>query len=270
LGTPTVVPRFGYLCAAWDPPSWSGDPASIGETDIVADVDFVQDLRRQSFPNFAGHPRLEGTFCEGGRLFGANSGALGYGFAICTRCGFSAHERHQDKGRARLPHGFEVHAPLWSGRISDRCWSKEDPPVLRNHSLGADTYTDVLQLSVNTMLTTFNPEVIARTLGHAYRLAGAGLLEVDPREMQSRSTRMETGQSIHVFDSASGGSGHVRSLLEDPVRWHEAAVKLLRGDADHGVRCKQACLLCTLDAQSQGDFEAGLLDRHQALDFLER
>jgi hypothetical protein len=272
-GAATVVPRFGYLCAAWEPPSWSGDPMSIGETDIVADVDFVHHPKLVNYPCFAGHPRLEGNFCEGGRLFGANGGPLGKGFAICTRCGYADYERRRDNGRAHLPHAFEVHAPLWAAKTSQICWPSNDAPVLRNHSLGADMYTDVLQVTINTAFTQFDcpphTDRIAHTLGHAYRLSAAALLEVDPREIQSRAVRSETGHALQLFDSAAGGSGHVRSLLDDPNGWHSAAVRLLRGDASHSRRCKEACLLCTLDSQSQNDFEAGRLDRAITLKFLD-
>lgn len=272
-GTATIVPRFGYLCAAWDPPSWSGDPLSIGETNVVADVDFVNHPNLTDYPAFAGHARLHGRFCEGGRLFGGNSGPFGRGFAICIRCGYAEYERENGEGRVRLPHGFESHAPLWSAREIPPCWPGNDAPVLRNQSLGAETYTDVLQITVETAMTLFasreDTERIVRTLGHAYRIAGAKLLEVDPREIQSRAVEVNSGWGIQIFDSAAGGSGHTRSLLADVPRWHASAVTLLSGDDVHATRCREACLLCVLDSQSQNDFEFGKVDRRLALEFLE-
>jgi hypothetical protein len=73
-GEPTIVPRFGYLCAAWDPPSWSGDPERIGTTEVISTVDFVNRSGLQNFANFGGYSTLTATFCEGGTLFGANAG----------------------------------------------------------------------------------------------------------------------------------------------------------------------------------------------------
>jgi hypothetical protein len=36
----------------------------------------------------------------------------------------------------------------------------------------------------------------------------------------------------------------------------------------HAKHCREACLRCLLDSQSQTDFEAGLLDRKILLDYL--
>ena len=74
-GKPTIVPRFGYLCAAWDPPSWSGDPERIGTTEVVSTVDFVNRSGLQNFANFGGCSSLTASFCEGGTLFGPDAAA---------------------------------------------------------------------------------------------------------------------------------------------------------------------------------------------------
>jgi DEAD/DEAH box helicase domain-containing protein len=273
-GEPTVVPRFGYLCAAWDPPSWSGDPERIGSTEVVSTVDFVNRSGLQNFANFGGRSALTATFCEGGTLFGANAGPAGLGFAICTNCGYSNRERKRGNGRQALPAGFDSHPPLWTRKVSGRCWKPNTAPVLRNQTLGAETDTDVLQIEIETALRRFHPpddgERIARSLGHALRLSGAALLEVDPREISSTTVNVgRNGWGIHLFDSAAGGSGHIASLLEDQALWIGKATELLRGDTDHDRRCGDACLACLLDAQSQGDFELGKLDRGLVLTFLE-
>jgi Lhr-like helicase len=274
-GKPVIVPRFGYSCAAWDPPSWSGDPERIGKTELVATVDFVNRAGLEVFESFGGYERLKGTFCEGGTLFGANPGPLGFGFAICTNCGYADVERNPGEGRQGLPSGFESHSPLWSYRANSRCWRNANgAPVLRNRTLGAETNSDVLQVEVNTMFTRYqqpgDSELIVRTFGHALRLAGAAELEVDPREISVAAARM-AGESwgIHLFDSAAGGSGHIASLLEDQNLWMKRAIELMRGDGTHGQRCRAACLNCLLDAQSQGEFEAGKLDRMLTLSFFD-
>lgn len=41
----------------------------------------------------------------------------------------------------------------------------------------------------------------------------------------------------------------------------------MRGDAGHQRQCREACLLCLLDAQSQAEFERGKLNRSLALEF---
>lgn len=274
-GSPVIVPRFGYSCAAWDPPSWSGDPERIGKTELVATVDFVNRKGLEVHENFGDFERLKGTFCEGGTLFGTNQGARGYGFAICTSCGYADTELMAGEGRQNLPSGFESHSPLWSFRTNSRCWKNANiAPVLRNRQLGAETNSDVLQIEINTMFTAFqqpdDSERIVRTFGHAMRLAGAQQLEIDPREISVASALL-AGENwgVHLFDSAAGGSGHIASLLEDHRAWTERAIELMRGDEEHKERCHSACLSCLLDAQSQADYEAGKLDRILTLRFFD-
>ena len=274
-GSPVIVPRFGYSCAAWDPPSWSGDPERIGKTDLVATVDFVNREGLEIYETFGGIERLKGTFCEGGTLFGANSGSMGFGFAVCTNCGFADTERGRGEGRQGLPSGFESHSPLWSYKTNTRCWKNANTaPVLRNRALGAETNSDVLQVEVNTLFTRYqqpgDSELIVRTLGHSMRLAGSGMLEIDPREI-SVAAALLVGESwgIHLFDSAAGGSGHIASLLEDQNLWMAMALELMRGNEEHDERCHTACLNCLLDAQSQGEFEKGKLDRKMTLQFFD-
>ena len=274
-GSPVIVPRFGYSCAAWDPPSWSGDPERIGKTELVATVDFVNSKGLEVYEEFGGLERLKGRFCEGGTLFGANPGSMGFGFAVCTNCGYADTERTLGEGRQGLPSGFESHSPLWSYKTNNRCWKNANTaPVLRNRALGAETNSDVLQVEVNTMFTQYqqpgDSELIVRTLGHAMRLAGAQMLEIDPREI-SVSAALLAGENwgVHLFDSAAGGSGHIASLLEDHKLWTVRALGLMRGDEEHEDRCHSACLNCLLDAQSQTEFEMGKLDRRMTLRFFE-
>jgi hypothetical protein len=145
-------------------------------------------------------------------------------------------------------------------------------PVLRNRSLGAETNTDVLQIEVNTLFSRYqqpgDSERIARTFGHAMRLAGAAILEVDTREISVVAARMSGDPwGVHLFDSAAGGSGHIAALLEDQDAWYNRAIELIRGNEDHDRRCREACLTCLLDAQSQSEFELGKLNRSLTLEF---
>ena len=102
-------------------------------------------------------------------------------------------------------------------------------------------------------------------------LLGAALLEVDTREISLVAAKVVgDAWGVHLFDSAAGGSGHIASLLEDQALWLTKAIDLLRGDSNHARRCREACLTCILDAQSQADFEMGKLDRNLTLQFLSR
>ncbi len=270
-GKDALVPRFGYSCAAWDPPSWSGDPERIGLAELTSTVDFVNRQGLKEFPAFGGVEALSAKFCEGGTIFAANSGT-GFGFAVCTACGYADCEDGPGGGRRNLPRGFENHAPLWARSSSQRCWSLDATPVLRNKYLGAENDTDVLQIEIETMLTPHNSrldgERIAHTFGHTLRISGAAMVEADVREI-SLSTERGVGDQwcIYLFDSAPGGSGNIASLIEQQELWVKRAVDLLEGDPRHQQCCCEACLSCVLDSQSQNDFEMGKLNRAIALDF---
>ena len=170
-GKLALVPRFGYACAAWDPPNWSGDPERIGNTELVSTVDFVNRSGLKVFDSFGGYEGLKATFCEGGTLFGANSGPAGLGFAICTNCGHADIERSTGEGRQALPPGFESHAQLWAYKAKSRCWKTDSAtPVLRNRTLGAETDTDILQIEVETLLTPYHApadaeRIVSQVLG---------------------------------------------------------------------------------------------------------
>jgi hypothetical protein len=270
-GKDALIPRFGYSCAAWDPPSWSGDPERVGLAELTSTVDFVNRLGLQEFAALGGVEVLNARFCEGGTIFAANSGT-GFGFAVCTACGYADCEDGLGDGRKNLPRGFESHAPLWARKLSQRCWTAGVTPVLRNKYLGAENDTDVLQIEIQTMLTPYHSrdigDRIAHTLGHALRISGAAIVEADVREISLSFERGVGDQwCIYLFDSAPGGSGHIASLLEQQDLWVRKALELLEGDAIHQERCREACLACVLDSQSQNDFEQGKLDRAIALEF---
>jgi hypothetical protein len=274
-GKHVLVPRFGYSCAAWDPPSWSGDPERVGIAEVTSTVDFVNRQGLQGyreFPAFGGCEGLSAKFCEGGTIFAANSG-MGFGFAICTACGYADYEARMGDGRKNLPSGFEDHAPLWAGSSFQRCWASDATPVLRNKFLGAENDTDLLQIEVHAMHTPNHSrpdsESIARSLGHALRITGAAMVEADVREISLSAERGVGDQwRMYLFDSAPGGSGHIASLLFQQGAWLQRSIGLLEGDARHQQRCREACLECILDSQSQNDFEMGKLNRAIALEFL--
>jgi len=268
------VPRFGYECAAWDPPTWRGSAERIGTTETVS-TSFADRLGLEQTADFGGVLGLSATFCDGGTLIGSNAGGPhGLGFAICHSCGYSDREKQKSVARENLPAGFASHLPLWKKK-GGACWREGEAPVLRNYSLGAQVITDLLQVDFSSI---FGPIVdihtadqIALTLGHALRVAGAMLLEVDSRELAVISVRVGPAASvgIQIYESTPGGSGHLTSLMRDHKSWFEHALTILHGSDAHHARCQEACLECVLNAQSQSDFENGKLSRKKTLAYLE-
>jgi Lhr-like helicase len=262
-GTLLLVPKYGYSTAAWDPPSWSGNPERVGTTGIASSSFLTpknpETLRRLA--NFGGLQGVTATICEGGEILASNAGDHKLGFALCTRCGYAESEAAVGSGREKLPSSFELHTALMQRK--GRCWKSSEAPVLRNHHLGALHVTDVLQLDFSgSRHPGWIPSTIT-TLGHALRLAAAQMLELDAREIGM--TVCAVGNSgnagIQLFDNSAGGAGHVSQLFTSGEQWLATASQLMHRDEEHETRCATACLYCLLTSYSQSDYEKGLLQR---------
>ena len=164
-----------------------------------------------------------------------------------------------------LPNRFEAHV-----HVEDTyrlCWSSKDDCVLRNQHLAAVGNTDLLEIEF-ARLGTGADQAIVTTLGHALRLAGADLLEVDPRELGVTSVRVSSGWAAQIFDNVHGGSGHVIELGVNARDWLEKAKQTLFVSEDHDLSCSSACLRCLLSTASQFDYDCGLLNRRGAYQWL--
>src|SRR5262249_2985453 len=107
---------------------------------------------------------------------------------------------------------------------------------------------------------------VINTIGHALRLAGAQLLELDHRElgMMCGVVGPSAQVGLQIFDNAAGGAGHVCELAELGQEWALLALKLMFQDDFHHQRCETACLSCLLTTASQRDLEAGRMQRRLA------
>jgi hypothetical protein len=261
-GERLLIPKFGYSTARWDPPSWSGNVERVGNT-ILASTTFVQKSPK-TIENFAGIVGCVAAISEGGELLAFNRGEDERGFALCTRCGFADSEEKTGDGRMDLPKRFEMHAPLWSERLTP-CWANGDTPVIRNIRMAALHVTDVVQLD----FTSVNHPDLAAVIfawGHALKLAGADLLDIDHREIGVMFAPVgpSAQMGIQLFDNTAGGAGHVLELADSAKEWLQRAMDVLYRNAAHHAECETACLRCLLTAASQGDFEAGRLQRKLA------
>ncbi|MGI8989065.1 MAG: Zn-binding domain-containing protein [Bryobacteraceae bacterium] len=264
-----LVPKYGYSTAASEPPSWSGNPERVGRTQILSTAFLTpsQD-RTRTLDDFGGIRGLRAVLCEGGELLASNSGESNFGFAICTKCGYADSEKKTGLGREKLPLNFDVHIPL--NRQKGRCWQSAEAPVLRNHHLAALQVTDLVELDFTRVNHPGLTEATIKTLGFALKLAGAEILELDSREIGVTGCRIgQFGRwGLQLFDSAAGGAGHAAELFGNGKEWLVRASELMFRNADHDQRCISACLRCLLISASQGDYEAGLLQRNQAFTLL--
>ncbi len=259
-----LVPKYGYSTAAWDPPTWSGNPERVGRTQIFS-ASFLTPLKDQTRTrsDFADITRLRGTLCDGGELLASNSGESAYGFAICVKCGYADSEIAAGTGRDSLPKSFEKHSPLSAEKGT--CWRDSEAPVLRNHHLAALHVTDLLELDFGDVAQSGLTQATVTTLGYALKLAGAEMLELDAREIGVTPSRIGKASrwGLQLFDSSAGGAGHVAELFNEGRDWFEHALQILFRDEAHDRRCSTACLQCVLISASQFDYENGLLQREQ-------
>ena len=262
-GQPMLIPRFGYSTAAWDPPTWSSRTERVGQVP-PANIALVEENFIEEIPDFGGIHGCHARAAEGCKLLAYNEGDRHLGFAICTPCGFAESEQAKGEQREKLPRGFDKHAPLWDPNAKHRCWRNDSTHVLRNHSLAAIHVTDLVRVEFPSSAPNFATPSILTTLRHVLRIAGAALLELDPREL---STIPGTGTAVHIYDSTAGGAGHVLELVNLHKIWMQRVIQTLVGTKGHAAQCEQACLYCILDAQSQNDYDLGLLDRKAALQF---
>jgi DEAD/DEAH box helicase domain-containing protein len=265
---PLLLPRHGFTSAAWDPPTRGVDAERVGTTArlSLAFTDATKTERIDAFGDVSG---LTAQLRVDAEIMVTNAGASDEGFALCLRCGYAASEREVAAGREDLPSGFEGHASVLAEKPWFRCWRPNEPaPVLRNHVLGARLPTDILLIDHAGAPFRGSRKVLSETLGHALRLAGARLLDLDARELSIVSVPIGVrGEHFGpaIFDTAAGGAGHVGELFRLGRTWLAEAAKTLYVDEAHDRRCGRACFDCILSFEAQEAMRAGLLDRKVAL-----
>ena len=270
-----MFPRHGFSGAAWDPPKWSTNIEFVGEPETAARTftyESGEDGNYTTENDFGGIRGLSAYYKEDGELLVYNEGQKGCGFAICLQCGYADSEYEYGEGRMKLPRGFEYHAPLNSPNIRHICWSLNAAPVIRNEALAAREVTDVLLIDFAMCLGTDMKNVaLVTTLGYALQRAATRMLQLDGREIGVLTAPGgPSGQGLGslLYDNVPGGAGHVRELLALGRDWLEEARRVLKGDDDHDLRCKSACLDCLLSFDTQSASFHGLLDRPRALEEL--
>lgn len=278
-GAPTGRPKnliqvkHGFTTAAWDPPRRGIARERVGllqqaSTEIATRAgDESGEVQR-----FGGVPRLRGLVREGGELFLYNEGDDGAGFIICTRCGFSTSEKERGKDAA-WPSAFQQHRPLWEAKKKASCVEPTTGKPLRHRTLASIEVTDLVSLDFSSFVgDPEHAEGIATTLAYALQQGGAGLLEIDERELGVlvvAATEATGGYASVVYDTAAGGAGHALDLHHRGRDWLVAAREALWVSEHHHARCETACLDCLLTFQAQHAAERGLLLRRRAYDVLD-
>jgi hypothetical protein len=120
-GQMLMFPRFGYTTAAWEPPKPPGRRLDrIGKVEIFALNEFAVGDATEVKSDLFGIPGLTALYYEAGkgellyRNAGSGKGGKGFGFAVCTRCGYAESEKLpiDRKGNSpTLPPSFESILP---------------------------------------------------------------------------------------------------------------------------------------------------------------
>ena len=261
-----VFPRFGYTTAGWDKMPLGTNLERIGAQSVCPTA-FTEETEGEATKNFAGVPGARIIYRDEADLLVKNQGD-GFGFAICTRCGFAASERESGEGRIRLPQNFITHASIFSSKPNSFCWEKgeEGSPVLRNRVLAAREMTDMVLLEWPGAHLGIRDSVYS--FGRALLLAGARCLELDERELGMELMPLhEENLGIVIYDTSPGGAGHCQELINLGRDWIEATRRILYVDEKHHSLCTRACLDCILDFS--GQYSANRLNRLDALALLD-
>lgn len=263
-----LIPRHGFASAVWDPPRRIGTGSQQRtDTEESTDAFSEQEISERSVtpPRPLGTSKFTVRKCEGGELLVVNSGVKRHGYSVCLDCGFADSEQHPPGENSLPSRDFQSHAPLHSpfrsGRREDlKCGRRN---FWRHQHLAASETTDLVQIDFSggsvTQLTT---------AVHALCIGGAELLGVDPREFGGFVSRGGTGDMVVIFDATPGGTGHCLELADRGNEWLQAASEVMIRDELHHITCGDACQRCLLTFQSQQDFQAGRLNRHECLKLL--
>ncbi len=205
-----------------------------------------------------------------GHVFNHTKGPLGFGFAICLRCGRAAGEIAPLP--APLPKELDGHLRL-RGRGPDgeaHCQGNDSPYAIKRWQwLGVSSATDVFELQLIDRRTQLGiqTETAALSVAVALRQALSDHLGIHEREIgfaaiPSRTETQTPCWNSVLFDTAAGGAGYVTAASEalpELIRRARVLLECPRG-------CDASCHACLLGFETQ--HEAGKLNRLEALKWL--
>ncbi len=223
---PLLFPKHGFTTANWEKPERAYRLKSVRGALVRTDA---FNGRPTNDARVEIHPGLVGWRKEGGSLYALHQGEDKLGFAVCLDCGYTQCEESKGLAPADLPNGFSTHKAIFSGVPGTRCWQGAGTgPSLRHQVLAARQVTNFLMIDFSNRVAS---DEVAFTLAQALRLAGAELLHLDYREVRALDPVSgfvnPNGFASVLYDTLSGGSGHVEELPKLGEDWLRAAVKLL-------------------------------------------
>jgi len=253
-----LIPKNGYITAASDKLSFKiASPKKIGRVKIHSEI-YSTSKNDIVFE----YDDFKIVYKEKTSIYGINKGEKGYGFAICTKCGYAESENGQvNKGSYdKLPTSFKKHASIYSESDLNRCLESH-PTIWRNYNLMAKMVTDAIIIVPKREITDIK---IAQTLANAMKLSGVDELGIDEREIASLVQEIDGKYILMFYDNQSGGVGYVYDLAKNRWNtWIEKTKERLFIDEKHNEECLNGCIKCVVTMNTNEP-----LPRKETLDYL--
>jgi hypothetical protein len=205
-----------------------------------------------------------------GQLFVVNRGPKGAGYVWCNRCEY-AEPAPKTAGMGR-----PVVRQHENPRTGDRCPQDQ---LSYPFDLGHVFETDIRAIAFAASPPAFadardeherfeKVDGFLRTLAETLRIAAAGLLEADSRDIRASKELRENRPVVILSDAVAGGAGYVQRLL---VEGKYPAIALLQAAAAI-VECRRggcatSCSQCLNEYANQTHWD--VFDRHPVLDWLQ-
>ncbi len=251
-----LIPEYGYITSASDKLNFQEDtPQKVGRLEIYTENSSQND---EPFE----YDDFKIIYQEKAKIYALNRGDKGFGFAICTKCGYSEQEKDRVDVSSydKLSTSFKNHSLIYSEFNSPRCL-EEFPTVWRNHTLMADMVTDAILIIPKQSI---EDKLIAKTLANALQLSGCEELGIDEREISSLVLESDGKFHILMYDTQSGGVGYVYDLAK--YRWSDWIEKTkdrLYINKKHNEECLNGCIKCIITMNTSEP-----LPRKATLDYL--
>ena len=254
-----LMTEHGYITASSDKLTYkSGNPEKVGRLEIYSGIH----TNSENDINFD-YEDFSIIYKEKALIYGINRGNKGFGFAICTKCGYAESEIEKVDANSydKLSATFKKHPSIYSESSTNRCL-ETSPSIWRNHILMAKMITDAIMIIPKRKIYDVS---IAQTLANALQLSGAEELGIDEREINALIQEVNGELSILIYDNQSGGVGYVYDLAKN--RWNNWIKKTknrLYIDKKHNDECLHGCIKCVVTMNTNEP-----LPRKETLDYLE-
>jgi len=253
-----LIPEYGYITTASDKLTYkAGVAEKVGKVEIFSAIDInSQNDIRFDYEDFLI------VYKEKAHIYGMNRGNNGFGFAICTKCGYCESEvkKADSSSYDNLPSTFKKHSSIYSESPANRCL-ETSPAIWRNYNLMAKMTTDAIIVIPKKEINDIS---IAQTLANAMQLSGAEELGIDEREINALIQEVDGKLSILIYDNQSGGVGYVYDLAKNRWNtWIEKTKKRLFIDKKHDEECLNGCIKCVVTMNTNKP-----LPRKETLNFL--